>query len=178
MGAGWGGLAQVFSRDARYQYIGFEPSADRAAFCRARDFYVRADCSRAALRGEADIVIFDNVLEHVDDPRSLVRHAVDVLVRRGLLVIIVPKVFDIRRIHPRWRERRHWQSHCHINYFSARHLKSMFMENKLTFSFFGFEAVGSVGDDLGLLPRGIADRLGIHLFGLNCYGIKAPQRTA
>ena len=35
VGAGWGGLAQVFARDDRYRYVGLEPSVDRVAFCRA-----------------------------------------------------------------------------------------------------------------------------------------------
>ena len=119
VGAGWGGLAQVFARDGAWRYTGFEPSAARAAFGRARGFDVRAglfDASGAA--GVADAVVFDNVLEHVNDPRKLVRDAVASLRAGGVLIVIVPNRHDLRRFHPAWRDRHYWQPHCHINYFS------------------------------------------------------------
>ncbi len=177
VGAGWGGLAQVFSRDAAWHYTGFEPSAARAAFGRARGFDVREglfDASGAA--GIADAIVFDNVLEHVDEPRDLVRDAIASLRAGGLLVVIVPNRHDIRRFHPAWRKRHYWQPHCHINYFSRGDLDRLFAAHGMKPRFFGFEAVGGLRDDVNLLPRVVADRLGVHVLGLNAYGIKPGGR--
>jgi SAM-dependent methyltransferase len=173
VGAGWGGLAQVFARDSAWRYAGFEPSAARAAFCRARGFDVRAglfDASGAA--GVADAIVFDNVLEHVNEPRSLVRDAVASLRAGGVLIVIVPNRHDLRRFHPAWRDRHYWQPHCHINYFASHDLDRLFRAHGMKLRFFGFEAVGGLSDDAELLPRVLADRVGLHLLGLNTYGVK------
>jgi SAM-dependent methyltransferase len=177
VGGGWGGLAQVFSRDPTWQYTGFEPSAARAAFGRDRGFDMREglfDGSGAA--GIADAVVFDNVLEHVEDPRGLVRDAIATLRAGGVLVVIVPNRHDVRRFHPAWRRRHYWQPHCHINYFSKSDLDGLFAAHGMKPRFFGFEAVGGLRDDVGLLPRVVADRLGVHVLGLNAYGIKPGAR--
>ncbi|MGH8129989.1 MAG: class I SAM-dependent methyltransferase [Steroidobacteraceae bacterium] len=174
VGAGWGGLAQVFSRDGRYRYVGFEPSASRAAYCRARGFDVREGLfGGRESAGAADAVILDNVLEHVENPEALVREAIASLSEGGVLIVIVPNLNDIRRIHRPWRERHYWQPHCHINYFSARDLEQLFRRNGLGRRFFGLEAVSRTGDDIGLLPRVLADMAGLHVLGLNCYGVKS-----
>jgi SAM-dependent methyltransferase len=173
VGAGWGGLAQVFSRDPGWRYTGFEPSAARAAFGRARGFDVREglfDASGAG--GITDAIVFDNVLEHVEEPRVLVRNAARALRGGGVMVVIVPNRHDLRRFHPGWRDRHYWQPHCHINYFSRGDLGRLLGAEGLRPRFFGFEAVGGLRDDFGLLPRVVADRLGLHLFGLNVYGVK------
>jgi SAM-dependent methyltransferase len=176
VGAGWGGLAQVFSRDGQYRYIGFEPSAARAAYCRARGFDVREGLFGGfESAGVADAVIFDNVLEHVEDPETLVRGAAASLREGGVLIVIVPNLNDVRQFHKPWRERHHWQPHCHINYFSSGDLDRLFGRHGLKCRFFGLEAAGVAGDDIGLLPRIVADMVGLHLFGLNCYGIKSSS---
>lgn len=173
VGAGWGGLAQVFSRDPAWRYTGFEPSAARAEYGRARGFDVREGLFGAAsAAGPADAFVIDNVLEHVEDPRALVSDAVAALRPGGVLVVIVPNRHDLRRFQPAWRDRHYWQPHCHINYFSRGDLDRLFGAHGMTPRFFGFEAVGGLADDAGLLPRVVADRVGLHLLGLNTYGVK------
>jgi SAM-dependent methyltransferase len=173
VGAGWGGLAQVFSRDHGWRYTGFEPSAARAAIGRARGFDVREGLFDASVTaGNTDAIVFDNVLEHVDEPRSLVRDAARALRDGGVMVVIVPNRHDLRRFQPAWRDRHYWQPHCHINYFSREDLDRLLGAEGMRPRFFGFEAVGGLRDDFGLLPRVVADRLGLHLLGLNVYGVK------
>ena len=72
--------------DQRYRYVGFEPSASRAAFCRARGFDVREELFRGpdSVGMPADAIIIDNVLEHVEHPAALARVAVDALRPGGL----------------------------------------------------------------------------------------------
>lgn len=176
VGAGWGGLAQVFARDRRYRYLGLEPSAARAAFCRAQGLDVTQGFfgGRDTLQGRADVIVFDNVLEHVTDPDRLFGLAAECVAPGGLVVVIVPNLRDIRRFHPAWRDRHHWQPHCHISYFSSDDLKRMFARHGLHLRYFGLEAVGG-RDDIDLLPRVLADSVGLRLFGLNGYG-KKPAR--
>ena len=174
IGAGWGGLAQTFATDARYRYVGFEPSAARAGFCRAHGFNVREHLFRGpdSLDGPVDAVVIDNVLEHVMDPDELLTAAVAALRAGGLLVVIVPNVHDVRQLQPHWRKRHHWQPHCHINYFSADDLGRLFERHGLRLRFFGRQAVGALRDDLAFLPRMLADAVGLHVLGLNVYGVK------
>jgi len=174
IGAGWGGLAQTFASDRRYRYIGFEPSTARAGFCRARGYDVREDVFRGpdSIDGAADAVVIDNVLEHVIDPGELTKSAVAALRPGGLLIVIVPNVRDVRQLQRRWRNRHHWQPHCHINYFSAGDLARLFERNGLHLRFFGLRAVGALRDDLAFVPRMLADAAGVHVLGLNVYGVK------
>lgn len=178
VGAGWGGLAQVFARDARYRYLGLEPSAARAAFCRAHGLEVRQGLFEgpSSVDGPMDAIVFDNVLEHVAEPDRLVGAAMATLKPGGLLVVIVPNLHDVRQLRAAWRRRHHWQPHCHINYFARRDLDRLFAAHGMKPRFFGFEAVGGLRDDVGLLPRVVADRLGVHVLGLNAYGVKPAGR--
>lgn len=177
VGAGWGGLAQVVSRDPRYRYIGFEPNVSRAEYSRAHGFDVRRTLFIGPeSAGEVDAVVFDNVLEHLYDPETLVCAAVESLREGGVLVVIVPNLHDIRKYFPGGR-RHSWQPHCHINYFSVDDLRRMFGRHGLKLRHFGLEAVGKSGDDIGLLPRVLADAAGLHLFGLNCYAVKRGRGT-
>jgi SAM-dependent methyltransferase len=176
VGAGWGGLAQVFARDRRYRYVGFEPKAARAAYCRAQGFEVRdSHFTGPESAGIVDAVIFDNVLEHVNDPVGLVRAASASLGPGGLLVVIVPNLHDMRRLSRSWRKRHHWQPHCHVNYFSSADVGRLFAMHGFERRYFGLEVVSLRGDDAGLLPRVLADISGIHALGLNCYGVKADS---
>ena len=176
VGAGWGGLAQVFARDPRYRYQGLEPSTARVEFCRANRLDVIQGFfdGPASLQGPADAIVFDNVLEHVMDPDRLFGMAAESVAPGGLIVVIVPNLRDIRRFRPAWRDRHHWQPHCHINYFSSRDLDRMFLRHQMRLRYFGVEAVGG-RDDIDLLPRVLADSVGMRLFGLNGYGVK-PER--
>lgn len=83
IGSGWGGLAQTFASDKRYVYTGFEPSADRARYCAAAGFSVRAQSFLpSALSAKVDAVILDNVLEHVREPAVLLQDAALALASR------------------------------------------------------------------------------------------------
>ena len=123
----------------RYRYIGFEPSTARAGFCRAHGFDVReASLPRTGLdrrcrrRGR-----HRQRARARDRSRRAATAAVAALRPGGLLIVIVPNVHDVRQLQPRWRNRHHWQPHCHINYFSADDLARLFERHGLRLRFFG-----------------------------------------
>jgi SAM-dependent methyltransferase len=168
IGAGRGTLGRLLSR--RFQYVGFEPARGLADAARAEGLRIHLELfSPARLGGPADAVVLDNVLEHVLDPVALVREAVAALRPRGYLVVIVPNVADVRRLHPAWRARRHWVPPDHINYFRYRDIARLMSGLGLEVAGFGLSAL-SWPDDARVVPRAIAEHLGLHPFGLNLYG--------
>lgn len=79
---------------------------------------------------------------------------------------------DVRQLSPSWRERYHWQPHCHINYFTAHHLRDLFARVGFEMKFFAPQ-LPLVVADWPTLIRATMDGVGIHSFGLNCYAIKS-----
>lgn len=173
VGSGWGALARTFSDDKRYAYIGFEPSEDRARYCIAAGLPVKGEFfAPTALSAQVDAVILDNVLEHVSEPDELLQIATRVLAHRGILIVIVPNLHDVRQLLPQWRDRHHWQPRYHINYFTAQHLGSLLAQVGLEMRFFSPRLPRTTAD-LPVMIRATADRVGIHLLGLNCYAVKS-----
>jgi SAM-dependent methyltransferase len=172
VGSGLGGLAKLFSEDSRYHYTGFEPNAERANFCKAKGLPVREEIFTASqIENKVQGIIFDNVLEHVEDPVGLLEQGAEVLGSGGVMVVLVPNLWDIRQLIPSWRENHHWMTHIHINYFTVKDLKYLFADNQMKLYFFGFNTL-SLSHDLPFILRVLPDVLGIHLLGLNCYGVK------
>lgn len=167
IGAGWGGLASLLSDDPRFVYTGFEPSAARASFCKKRDLNVREEVfeGRKSL-ATTDIVVLDNVLEHVVAPVDLIKSCREVLSDGGMVVVIVPNLNDVRAFHPRWRNRHLWQPDCHINYFTAGTLAKALEAAGLRGSYFPLSLAFEKGS-LPFAPRLLLDRIGVRLMGLN-----------
>lgn len=167
VGAGIGGLAKIISADSDYDYLGFEPNAKRAKYCQSKGLAVREEYFSAnKLNKQISGIVFDNVLEHVDNPVDLIRQGAEVLPRGGIMVVIVPNLKDIRQLSPSWRDTRHWMTHIHINYFTARDLKTVLQDCAISFNFFNSNCL-SLPSDLPFLCRVIPDSLGLHLLGLN-----------
>lgn len=174
VGAGTGPLPRTLRDDPgkKYSYLGFEPSEGRAEACRQQGINVVNDFfSSDTLEYAADAIIIDNVLEHVADPRSVLKQASNALRSKGLLVVIVPNFRDVRRFVPSWRKRHHWQPRCHINYFTSEDLSHLFNEFGFSFHHFGFGTL-DFPKDLVYLPKIILDKLFVPIAGLYCYGIK------
>jgi SAM-dependent methyltransferase len=170
IGCGYGDVGRLVSRWARF--IGFEPSQSLAAVALGRGLDVRKEpFTGAALDRRADAIVLDNVLEHVHAPAALFDEAVAGLANGGVLIIIVPNVNDIRRLHPGWRYHNLWALPEHINYFSRRDLRRLFAKHGLTFQPFGFSVIRSRAD-AKYIPRALSESLGISLFGHNVFGIK------
>lgn len=177
IGAGFGELGRLIVRDGKFRYTGFEPSASTAAAARSRGVDLRAELfGPQSLEEPADAVVLDNVLEHLADPKALVRDAVEAIRPGGLLVVIVPNRWDVRQLHPRWRQANHWIPPDHINYFTAGSLKRLLTEAGLdSVRPFAFDALGV--QDRRYWPRALLELIGVYPFGLNLYSRRAKPPT-
>ncbi|OYR69601.1 hypothetical protein DJ79_02630 [Halorubrum ezzemoulense] len=173
IGAGYGALGKLLSKTG-YDYLGFEPMPMRASVPRAEGIHVRQDVfAPQSVDKPIDALVIDNVLEHVIDPKGIVRDAVESLRTGGLLVVLVPNRYDIRRAVPSWREDHFWIPKWHINFFRARDLKRLFHEVDVEFSPFGFNSVEiQRTSDIKFFPKILLDKVHLYPFGLYCYGKK------
>jgi 2-polyprenyl-3-methyl-5-hydroxy-6-metoxy-1,4-benzoquinol methylase len=95
-GCGDGGLS-LYLRDRGWRVRGVEADAELASLARAAGLAVaEADLESAAtwqsLGGGYDAVIFSDVLEHLDDPRWVLRYATSVLRPGGGILVSLPSV--------------------------------------------------------------------------------------
>lgn len=174
IGCGHGALGLLLRDATRYDYRGFEPDTPRAEYCVKQDLQV-SNCffSREKLTAPVDIVVLDNVLEHVHDLSGLLAEVAACLKNAGMVVVIVPNLHDVRRFLPRWRNRHFWQPHCHINSFSFQSLESLLARFDFAVESFGFSSLAWVADKW-FLPKVLFDQLGMHFGGLYCVGRKRP----
>lgn len=122
---------------------------------------------------KVDVVVFDNVLEHVFKPVKLIDDAISVLKKNGILIIIVPNLFDVRQYIPYWRNHHHWQPNCHINYFCKKNLKKIFKDYNFKMKPFDISLLGfNHYKDLLYVLKYLCDKIGLYFMGLSVYGIK------
>lgn len=90
-----------------------------------------------------DVVWLDNVLEHVPDPKQLLKLCRQVIKKTGLLVIEVPNDFSTTQMYllkKRFVTKKYWiVSPDHISYFSLRSL------NRLC-NLLGFKNIDAIGE--------------------------------
>lgn len=171
IGSGYGSLAKVLSK-TQYSYYGFEPSTTRYEVCHKDGLNVKNSFfSSDTIDFLVDVVVIDNVLEHVLEPKELIETAAKVLKQNGMIIVIVPNFHDIRQLKPAWRKRHFWQPSCHINYFTSYHLKGLFQKNDLSFHPFGLSSL-NLKKDWAFIPKIFLDSINIYRLGLYCYGIK------
>lgn len=172
IGAGYGELGKLLSQGG-YDYTGFEPMPTRASIASSESNVCQDVFTPQSVDKPVDAVTIDNVLEHVTDPRGIMKDAIESLRLGGLLVVIVPNRYDVRRAIPSWREEHFWIPKWHINFFRAKDLKCLFDELGVEFQPFGFESVEiRRSGDAKFLPKILLDKAHVYPFGLYCYGKK------
>jgi SAM-dependent methyltransferase len=170
IGAGYGHLAKLISKENRFDYHGFEPGIGRAEFCQknglnvVNQLFVISD-------EKYDVIIMDNVLEHVSNPIEIIDSIEKSLNNSGMFICIVPNVFDIRQFNKNWRDVEHWQPNYHINYFSYTDLKKISSKFNMKLKSFSYK---SLSDDSSktLKIKTFLDGVGVHVGGLYTYFIK------
>ena len=174
IGCGLGTLASILPKNEGFNYIGFEPSQVRAEFCKKRGLNViHGFYNFESINDYIDAIVIDNVLEHVFEPKTLICDMLSVLKKDGILIIIVPNLFDVRQyVSSYWYNRHHWQPQCHINYFCSKDLKYIFKDYNIKMKSFDVSLLDfNKIIDLLYVPKYLLDRLGLYLMGLSFYVI-------
>jgi SAM-dependent methyltransferase len=126
VGSGVGELGYLLTKRG-FDYLGIEPDERRAAACQEIGLDVRATILEGIPNDrKADLIVIDNVLEHVIDPVGILKESRKHLTPNGTLVVVVPNRNDIRRIVPAWRKKNLWLPKVHINYFTGSSLQRTF----------------------------------------------------
>jgi SAM-dependent methyltransferase len=169
IGAGVGALAGLFKPDTRYHYIGFEPSKLRVDYAKSKGFTLINDYFHfSKINGQVDVIIIDNVLEHVPRPDTLVNEVSKALKKNGIVIVVVPNLMDIRKLIPVWKRRHYWQPHSHVNYFTYTHLKNIFGKYNIIIKSFPLIFSKNIFFYINVL----LNKVKLFLLGLFCYGIK------
>ncbi|WP_379780178.1 class I SAM-dependent methyltransferase [Halorubrum tibetense] len=173
IGSGFGALGKLLTANG-YDYLGFEPDKGRADVASSGGVPVEPHVfDPSEVTGSVDVVVIDNVLEHVHDPQSILNDAAEVLSESGTLIVIVPNRYDIRRAHPGWAQRHFWIPPAHINFFRWKDLQRMC--SSAGFSIRPFPVRSHVTDDLhtkdlGFIIKSLIEKTGFTPLGLYAYG--------
>jgi 2-polyprenyl-3-methyl-5-hydroxy-6-metoxy-1,4-benzoquinol methylase len=135
-GCGFGAtLALLAAVGLGVQAVGYETSAGRLADLQARGLTATGDVGELMARGPFDIVILDNVLEHVPHPRETVAAIEQACAAGALLYVSVPET-DRQRVLAQQRvadaggaidmDVNPWE---HLNYFDVKHLDALLAES-------------------------------------------------
>ena len=171
IGSGVGELGLMMTEQG-FNYVGVEPDQMRAESCQEAGLDVRA-ISLEDLPSDVsvDLIVIDNVLEHVLDPVGLLRLAKKYLRPDGAIIVVVPNRNDVRRIVPSWRKKHLWIPGVHVNYFTKKSLRrTMSLSGLSAFSFpaSSFTGTNSIARHIaGLMNSTGVFPFGIYLGGTN-----------
>ena len=140
-GCGLGVTLRIF-RSAGVEAIGFDPSTIRSAFVRQSGGFAVDDEDDLFCHFPFNILICDNVLEHVPDPYKTLSLLASLSTEGTLLYISVPDYEErtlqlqlqaLRKSRPISMDLNPWE---HLNYFNIRQLDQMLSKH-------GFEPIKS-----------------------------------
>lgn len=122
-------LLQNCNDSTKYHYTGYEPSVPRAQVARENNLHIIHGFLEQPLKSKANVIILDNVLEHVHEPNKLLSIISKSMQPGGILLIVVPNLNDLRRFIPSWRKKYHWRPRKHISYFTFDSLSRLVHQN-------------------------------------------------
>lgn len=121
IGCGTGLVSEMWS-DAGFKVTGLEPSEIRAEYARKRGIRVLS-CYVEDLDSEEsfDLIVIRHVLEHLEEPKTILQSLHQHLKPNGLLLVIVPNLDCIGRklFGSDWV----WKVPMHCNYYNPSALK-------------------------------------------------------
>jgi SAM-dependent methyltransferase len=124
VGCGTGWISRIWA-DAGASVTGLEPSVPRAAIARERGILVLSCYAEELDDSERyDLIVIRHVVEHLEDPKAILRSFVSRLNPDGLLLVVVPNIDCIGRkiFDADWT----WVLPWHCNFFSPRSLAHLF----------------------------------------------------
>jgi SAM-dependent methyltransferase len=127
VGCGTGWIARIWA-DAGARVTGLEPSAARAAIARERGIRVLTCYAEELDDNETyDLIVIRHVVEHLEDPKAILRSFVSRLNPNGLLLVVVPNIDCIGRkiFDADWT----WVLPWHCNFFNPRSLTGLLEES-------------------------------------------------
>ena len=95
VGCGTGSVAVIANRDKRNRVFGIEPDAARAAVANSRGIDTKCgylDREFIAEKGPFDVIVFSDVLEHLQAPEEMLSLAAAGLKPDGIFLVSVPNV--------------------------------------------------------------------------------------
>lgn len=95
IGCGTGSITLIVNRDKGNDVVAVEPDADRAALARSRGLNVECvfvDPEFFQRHGQFDVIMFADVIEHLQNPSELLQLAASGLKPGGLILASVPNV--------------------------------------------------------------------------------------
>lgn len=126
VGAGYGALGKLLEKYG-HSYVGFEPSETRATVASNDGVDVIEGYYRVeAVDRQFDAAILDNVIEHVLEPKQLLQDVYEALKPDGVVIVIVPSRYDLRRLHPGWNDKHFWIPESHVNFFKPNDLRRLY----------------------------------------------------
>ena len=130
LGASYGMVLKMLV-EAGYDASGIEPDRKAAESAQSMGIDVRQGMPEKVVAesdfGKYDLVVADNVMEHVPEVQSLAYLTARLLRPGGIMLVIVPNLYDWRRfLIPQWGYKCFWHPIEHINYFSVNTLKQLF----------------------------------------------------
>jgi SAM-dependent methyltransferase len=126
------GIFLAYGKQRGWQTVGIEPSKQAAKYSREElkleiieDFLSENNVDQL---GKYDVVHMSTVLEHIPDPRAMVKLAYKLLADKGIICISVPNDYspfqqvarDVCGLNPWWVAPPH-----HINYFDRKSLETL-----------------------------------------------------
>ena len=130
-GCGYGPTLALLNQVPGVTCVGYEPSAPRTKELVAKGYRVAGDIDVLRADGPFDVVLVDNVLEHIADPAAAIRTISSLCAANALLVVAVPE-FDTIYLQEQIALHRSGKSVGmdvnpweHLNYFDAARLDQM-----------------------------------------------------
>lgn len=164
VGAGYGHLGRALESETNINYIGYEPAGARCDYMNKMGLNVRNKYFKKS-SDLFDVIVLDNVLEHVSEPKKLMMDVLNSLRSGGKIIIIVPNRYDFRRVFKSWATKHYWQPECHLNYFRMKDLRNIFKPNSIKISTLPLSSILKVTWHPYWLLKFALDKVGIYIGG-------------
>ncbi|WP_083858623.1 class I SAM-dependent methyltransferase [Natrialba chahannaoensis] len=174
VGSGYGGLGKLLEKN-QHTYLGFEPSDIRSKIASEGGLdVIDSIFDPSKVDQSFDAIVIDNVLEHVLNPTELITDAAEVVSDEGIVIVIVPSRYDLRRLHPGWNDDNFWIPAAHINFFRPTDLRRVYSKAGLRMIPFPCSSIeGKQSKDVLFKAKSLIDSTGYYPLSLYTYGTKA-----